>query len=172
MPAFSHLIKFAPVEIKDAITIFFAVVAGTVALIQYIQTSHNEFLKPIREEQLKLYEEAASSAAILATQPKDSEVWKKANVDFLRLYWGPLAMVEDYKHGVAKKNDREITVEMAMIAFKKQLDANADSATLQNFSLALAHTCRVSLGTSWGVKAKQLRGDYQKIIIESQDKAQ
>jgi hypothetical protein len=60
-----------------------------------------------------------------------------------------------------------ITVERAMIAFKNCLDDSncaRNDVILGNLSLALAHTCRSSLGSSWGFEAEQLRGDYQKLI--------
>jgi hypothetical protein len=160
------LIDWSAIPLKDAVTIFFAVIGGIVGLWQYSSTSRNEFLKPIREEQLKLYEEASSAAALLATAPKDSDEWKKAYIDFYRLYYGPLAMVENYRHTTTEPDANEITVERAMIAFEMELSRKPgpDAGTLQNLSLALAHTCRVSLGSSWGFHAEQLRGDYQNLI--------
>lgn len=59
-----------------------------------------------------------------------------------------------------------MTVERAMIAFKRCLDDNncAGTGEMRDLSLALAHTCRISIGSSWGFKAKQLEGTYQKLI--------
>lgn len=162
----------AVIPLKDALTIFFVVIGGIVGLYQYYSTSRNEFLKPIREEQLKLYEEASSAAALLATTSKDSDDWKKAKVEFYRLYYGPLAMVENYHHTRTGADADEITVERAMIAFERELsrEGGPKPGALENLSLALAHTCRVSLGSSWGFHAEQLRGDYQNLINEKADK--
>ena len=167
-----HLIELKPVELKDALTLLAAVVAVAIGLFQYYHTSRGEFLKPIREKQLQLYVDASAAAATLATAPQDSDEWKKANFDFLRLYYGPLAMFEDYRHQQTSQNPDQVTVEQAMIAFKKCLDDPSCSGSndMYNLSLALAHTCRVSLGTSWGFEAKQLEGDYQRMILEKQPK--
>jgi hypothetical protein len=77
-----------------------------------------------------------------------------------------MAMVENYRHGITEIANAEITVERAMIAFKKQLELENDggSKELRVLSLALAHTCRVSLGSSWGFKAAQLDGTYQELL--------
>jgi hypothetical protein len=156
------------IEIKDAITILIALGAVIAGLVQYRSTARGEFLKPIRENQLKLYVDASSAAASIATLSTDSPEWMKAKMDFLRLYWGPLAMVEDYQHDLKPGVERTITVELAMMAFKKCLDDKecVGSSQMKNLSLALADTCRISLGSSWGFKAKQLEGDYSKLIRE------
>jgi hypothetical protein len=52
---------------------------------------------------------------------------------------------------------------MAMIIFKSCLDNRGDEGTLRDLSLALAHTCRRSLGESWGYTVQQLAGDYQRL---------
>jgi hypothetical protein len=161
------LIHFAPIPAKDALTLVLASVAVVIGLLQYHYTSRSEFLKPVRETQLQLYVEASSAAATLATAPRSSEEWRKANLDFLRLYFGPLAMVEDYRHTVqGDDKNQNVTVEQAMMAFKGCLDdpSCVGSWKMNQLSLALAHTCRVSLGSSWGFMAAQLQGDYQKVI--------
>jgi len=150
--------------LKDALPIVVAVLGILFGLLQYRSTSHDEFLKPIREAQLQLYQDASSAAATLSTAPKGSPEWKKAKGDFLRLYYGPLAIVENYEHKEGKKNEA-ITVERAMIAFKSCLDnTDCPNDTMLSLSLALAHTCRISLGTSWGFSDAQLQGDYQQMI--------
>ena len=131
-------------------------------LIQYNATSRAEFLRPFRQAQLDLYQQASSAAASLATLPRTDPAWITAKNDFLRLYYGPMAMVEDYRHGLSGDKTK-VTVEQAMIAFKKCLD-DAACPVLQGLSLGLAHTLRVSIGTSWGFEAEQLSGDYQKLI--------
>ena len=63
-------------------------------------------------------------------------------------------------------------VERAMIIFKSCLDdekqCNELGANLSGLSLALAHSCRESLGRSWGYKVKQLEGDYQEVALAYQ----
>jgi hypothetical protein len=140
------LIDIKPLELKDALTILIATVTAVVGLWQYIRTSRRSFLEPIRQTQLKLYLDACSASACLATLSRDSEDWKQAKSEFLRLFYGPLAIVEDYDHS-PKKNPK-MTVERAMVAFKECLDSE-ESDQMEDLSLALAHTCRISLGASW-----------------------
>jgi hypothetical protein len=40
--------------------------------------------------------------------------------------------------------------------------------TLPGLTLALAHSCRESLGRSWGHEVKQLEGDYQQLALAYQ----
>ncbi len=169
----SRYINVTPIELKDALTILVGTIAVIVGLIQYHYTSKNEFLKPIRETQLRLYVEASSAAANLATLPRNSNGWTAAKADFNRLYYGPLAIVENYDHEQRRRDGQTVTVEQAMMAFKGCLDDSncVISSMMQEYSLALAHTCRVSLGTSWGFSDAQLRGDYQKMILNSPGKS-
>ena len=117
----------------------------------------------MREAQLRLYQEASSAAAQIATLPRESSGWTKAKQEFLRLYYGPLAIVESFDH--ATEHNERLPVEDAMIIFKSCLDdekqCNELDADLPGLSLALAHSCRESLGRSWGYEVKQLEGDYQ-----------
>lgn len=139
-----------------------AAAAVSVGLWQYVMTSKRDFIKPLREAQLALYQEASSAAAIIATRPRESEDWKKSRDNFLRLYYGPLAIFEDFDHQ-SQKN--ELTVELAMIIFKSCMDdkdrCEKLKGDLMEFSLALAHACRRSLGQSWGQDVKLLHGEYQ-----------
>jgi len=152
-------------ETKDVLTLGVAIVGLTLGLIQYHVTSRAEFLKPIREAQLDLYEQASTAAARLSTLPRDGDGWKGARDDFLKLYYGPLAMVEDYRHGLSDDSET-VTVEQAMIAFKMCLDEPGciGSSEMKDLSLGGAHNIRVKLGSYWGFKAAQLSGKYQDVI--------
>lgn len=154
---------------KDFLTPAIALLGLGFGLWQYWRTSKREFEKPLREAQLQLYREATATAAILATEPRGSTKWKQALADFHRLYFGPLAMLEDFKHDVGAN---ELTVEEAMIVFKSVLDQAGQDKKLRNLSLALAHTCRESLGRSWGVRMSALEGnkDYLPIAVAERDK--
>jgi hypothetical protein len=99
-----------------------------------------EATKPFLERQLKLYTEAAQTAATLSTTA-DTRERAKATRRFWELYWGELALVEN----------RE--VEGAMKALGDALSANASASDLQQLSLRLAHACRRSLDASWGIHA-------------------
>jgi hypothetical protein len=152
----------APLALKDLIGPLVALAAVLLGIWQYRMTSGSEFAKPLREFQLRLYEQATSAAARLATLPRDGKDWTDSRYEFLRLYYGPLAMIENYNH---KSSKAGMTVELAMILFNSCLNDEAmckkQGADLQRLSLALAHTSRQSLGESWGYKIEQLRGDYQ-----------
>ena len=155
-------------EWKDLLGPGVAVIAVAAGLWQYRWTSKREFIKPIREAQLKLYQEATSAAAQIATLQRETCEWAKAKQEFLRLYYGPLAIVEDFDHDPDPSSGK-LTVELAMIIFKSYLDdeqrCHDSDSDLASLSLALANTCRKSLGQSWGVKIRQLEGDYQKLAL-------
>jgi hypothetical protein len=110
--------------------------------------------KPVREAQLKLYQEISDTAALIATLPKDSPEQEKSRRDFLRLYYGPLTMAEDFSHGRTDEAD-DPTVEAAAL-FKMCLerqDCRDDTEAVHRLSRALAYTCRESLRKSWRYKA-------------------
>jgi hypothetical protein len=96
-------------ELTDLIGPGVAVVAVAVGVWQYRLTSLREFIKPVREAQLKLYQEASSAAAQIATLQQESPEWIKARQEFLRLYYGPLAIVESFDH--ATESGERLTVE-------------------------------------------------------------
>jgi hypothetical protein len=152
----------APLQWKDVIGPTIAVLAVAVGLYQYRATSERDFVKPLRETQMRIYQEASAAAAGIATLPRESAEWKQSRNDFLRLYHGPLAIFEDFDHASQQK----LTVELAMIIFKSAMDDNASPQILEGLSLALAHSCRESLGTSWGYDLPQLKGEYQKRALE------
>ena len=102
--------------------------------------------RPFLDLQLKLYQEATKTAAVLATSDEPAER-RVAESRFWQLYWGELAMVENGGLRAAKGG-----VETAMVRFGLELSKRSqDRTTLQNLSLDLAHTCRDSLAQSWGV---------------------
>ncbi len=157
------------IQLKDLIGPVVALLAVGGGLWQYRRTSKREFIKPLREAQLQLYQAATSAAAKLATLPRDSEEWSKNHTEFLRLYYGPLAIFEDFDHRPGAKT---LTVERAMVVFKTCLDDTTQDEQLQDLSLALAHTCRESLGRSWGVELPQLHGTYQKLAMDYWERIQ
>ena len=87
-----------PLKLKDLIGPGVAAAAVAAGILQYRSTSQDEFIKPVREAQLKLYEEASSAAAQIATLQPQSAEWTTAKRKFLTLYYGPLAIVEDFDH--------------------------------------------------------------------------
>jgi hypothetical protein len=133
------------------------VVAGLLAAIgagfglyEYVDGVQRESKRPYWERQVALYFDATSAAATLATSGDEPER-KKAAAEFWRLYWGPLAVVEDPQ------------VEAAMVEFAKCIDKPCPQDQLQRLSLALAHTCRNSLRTSWKLTFEELKGKLDRM---------
>lgn len=127
-----------------------AAVAAVVGLVEYRSTSRNEFIKPLREAQLVLYKDASSAAAQIATLQFQAPEWTKAKQDFVTLYYGPMALLEEFDH-VARRDDEKLSVEEAMILFKSCMDDEQQckelGSNLTNLSLALA-TCPYLQGSS------------------------
>jgi hypothetical protein len=163
MPAGAHWYDL----LKDFITPLIAALVFAAGLWQYVVSSQRDFIKPLREAQLTQYIAASGAAASIATLPRDSDEWKKSRDEFLRLFYGPLAVFENFDH---KSVETKLTVELAMIIFKSCLDdldgCKRNGGNLHDLSLALAHACRESLGKSWGYDLPQLRGDYQQRALD------
>ena len=112
-----------------------------------LQARAIEARRPFLDLQLKLYQEATKTAAILATS-SDTDELKAAEMRFWQLYWGELAMVEN---GGIQANDGG--VEGLMVQFGNELMKHSkDRSMLQRLSLKLAHACRNSLAESWNVR--------------------
>ena len=97
------------------------------------QAAERAFMRPVIERQMNIYFDASAAAATLASSQNPDEQ-KKARDDFLRLFWGPLVMLES----------PEVT--HAMNEFKRCLDRNCGE--LQDLSLALASTFQSDLFNS------------------------
>ncbi|MGA8834237.1 MAG: hypothetical protein WB538_01265 [Candidatus Sulfotelmatobacter sp.] len=96
-----------------------------------------EARKPFSTKQLELYFQAVEAASAIASGPWE-EQGPSINA-FWRLYWGPLALVEDSR------------VAQAMIHFGEALEADANQGELKIYALELAHACRDSIAESWKV---------------------
>jgi hypothetical protein len=98
-----------------------------------------EARKPFSERQLQIYFQAVEAASLLATLPKTHQAYGAVSSDFWKLYWGPLALVEDQ------------LVANAMFNFGAAAKGDAPPDVLQEYALKLAHACRDSLAESWKV---------------------
>lgn len=162
------------IEMKDVIGPLITAAALSFGVMQYGSTSYDEFVKPVREAQLKLYQEISDTAAVIATQPRDSPEQEKSRRDFLRLYYGPLTMLEDFSHGRTDRGD-DPTVEEAATVFKTCLerqDCRDDSEAVHRLSRALAYTCRESLRKSWRYETNGFRLEHRTTILEFENKFQ
>ena len=165
------MIVFEPVQLTDLLGYVGVLTAVGSGIWQYRSSSMRDFIKPLREAQLRLYEDATSTASMLATLPRNSKQWKERHSHFLHLYFGPLAIFEDFERRPAiearqsgtQPAERKLTVEQAMIDFKRCLHRGTDDKMLTGLSLALAHACRESLGRSWNVRVEHLTGKYNEI---------
>src|SRR5262249_6901884 len=136
-----------PIELKDCLTLLFAIIGGVVALAEYDCNAHRDFVKPLQQKQLELYEDATGAVASLATLPSHTKEWDSASNEFFRLYYGPMATLEEFKHTT---DEHVITVEEAMMVVRTCLDdagCREQKGVLQKLALGLAHTCRRSLGS-------------------------
>lgn len=111
-----------------------------------------ELQNPFWQKRLQLYFEAAEAAGVIASQSSGPDR-TKAEAAFWRLYLGPLAVVEDDN------------VEGAMVRLGNCLDKSetCDQITLSRRALALAHSCRQSIGDTWRLGLTELKGKYQQI---------
>ncbi|HXM25870.1 MAG TPA: hypothetical protein VN957_07590 [Chthoniobacterales bacterium] len=55
------------IEMKDILGPLITGLALSFGVVQYMSTSYDEFLKPVREAQLRLYQETSDTAALIAT---------------------------------------------------------------------------------------------------------
>ena len=95
----------------------------------------------------------------------------QSQTEFLRLYYGPLAIVESFDH--ATESVKDSTVERAMIIFKSCLDGEKQCNEL-GANLPRPEPCACAFlqeshaRRSWGYKVKQLEGDYQEVALAYQ----
>jgi hypothetical protein len=118
-------------------------------VIKYSMEKKKDFQRRFFEEQLKVYSEAVDCAAIIPLYDKTEAEYKKAIINFRRLYWGKMCIVEDKK------------VEAAMFKFNlllDQYDKENDKTenilinkNIQKAGLTLAHACRNSCLNTWGI---------------------
>lgn len=173
-------------ELKDFVGPLITGAALTFGVIQYQFTSYDEFVKPVRDAELQVYKDTADIAGQIATLPKGSPEQEKLHRDFLRLYYGPLTMLQDFAHGRSEDsketartqdmketarcedpNEKIPTVEEAATAFKTCLerqDCRDDLDSVRRLSQALAYTCRESLRKSWRYSVTEFNCEYKKTI--------
>jgi hypothetical protein len=132
--------------IFGGITSIGLILAGLYALVQYFAAAK----QPFYSKQLELYVEVMDAAGTLADSKDDKQI-QDANASFRRLYWGPLAALED------------ANVEDAMVRFKQCLDGPCQDdrdgnkiKSLQFYALELSHQCRASISKSWTIPLPQL----------------
>lgn len=108
-----------------------------------------EFQKPFYQRQMDLCLEASGAAATLATA-RDRKAAEAAHATFWRLYWGPLAAVEQSE----QSSDASPQVAAKMVDYGNMLRASCQtrpcpSGDLEQASLELAHECRRLFRQAW-----------------------
>lgn len=113
-----------------------------IAIFEFSNTLATSAKEPLLLEQMKLClsaSEAAATLAVTGSPEKFEENYEK----FWTLYWGPLAVVEEYSGDRSKG-----VVSKAMIAYGKALNELEEKdirppleARFRSLSLNLAHSC-------------------------------
>ena len=130
------------------LTLIAVACGGIYAFWQYADVVEKDFRKPFWEKQLHYYFQASDAVSILATTCDESDR-ETAKRQFYKLYYGPLAIVEDKQ------------VEGAMVRFHNELSKpdgtiNCGSKELKKLSLELAWTLRQSIKDTWHVELEDL----------------
>jgi hypothetical protein len=100
-----------------------------------LETARFEAIKPVLDERLKLYVDLTSAASTIATSKNEADV-AKAKDQLLKLYYGPMGLISDFK------------VQRAAGDFITCMQDNTKcSSPLSNLSLMLAAACDGSLQT-------------------------
>jgi hypothetical protein len=132
------------------------------AVIEFSTGASLDAKRPFLEAQLRYCTDASSAAAVIATTDDDA-LFRQNRAEFLRLYFGPLVIVED------------AVVEAAMIDYKSALDGGGSCQDLQNRSLAIAEACLGLVQSSWPVLPGQLDAAQEavrnRLLRESDPKA-
>lgn len=106
--------------------------------------SERAFMQPVLGRQMNLYFEVSAAAATLASS-RDQQERANALDTFLRLYWGPLVMIESPDVSLAMKKFR------ACLEFPK----GCPSGGLEGLSLALASSLQSDFFASWKLSPEE-----------------
>ena len=123
----------------------------TASAWQYNATTSQKNLEPFLKTQLEYTLKATDSLAPLPVET-DPVKWGESRKTFWKLYWGPLAIVEDKE------------VEQAMVSAGNLVPKTpvANPAlpmnSLNSVSLNLAHKARELILRSWGADLQSLEG--------------
>ncbi|WP_316168351.1 MULTISPECIES: hypothetical protein [unclassified Bradyrhizobium] len=138
----------------------FKIVAGGGALLtalwgvwQYADTAQREAIKPFLEQRLKRCTEASNAAALIA-QPAGAKDQVEQQAIFWRLYWGPLAIVENQ---VVEERmvDFGRLLQTSNYAIQLQAGHEIDSAILSELrqgALRISHACRSMISEDFALR--------------------
>jgi len=160
------------IELKDILGPLLTSAALFWGVYQYRATTYSDFIKPMRDSELLTYQKLVETAALVATLPKGSPEKEKSSREFILIYDGLLAMVQDFDHGPRLP---AVKVAKAATNFKTCLerpDCRDDAQALANLSRALAYTCRESLRDSWRYAPTNFDQTHKNVIDEYAKKFQ
>ena len=123
----------------------------TASAWQYNATTSQKNLEPFLKTQLEYTLKATDSLASLAVET-DPVKWEESRKTFWKLYWGPLAIVEDKEVEQAMVSAGNLVPKTPVA--NPALPMNA----LNSVSLNLAHKARELILRSWGADLPSLEG--------------
>ncbi len=123
----------------------------TASAWQYNLTSEQKNREPFLTKQLEFTLTATDALATLAVETEPAK-WEEARKTFWKLYWGPLAIVED--RGVEAAMVRA----GAIVPRSPVTNPALPMASLNKPSLDLAHAARELILESWNVDLPALAG--------------
>lgn len=126
-----------------------------VGVWQFGEQSAQANREPFLKQQMELAFEASSSAALLANETDPVE-WEKARKTFLRLFWGPLKMVENKK--VAEKMGAVRTKMEEIVKTHPVAASQLPVTQLDLESRELACELRSLVLTSWRANLAAIEG--------------
>lgn len=106
--------------------------------------------RPFLEKQLELCFAATETTARLASETCPAK-WEQARLDFWRLYWGSLCIVEDQSVEAAMKAFEPL------VPFERPASPNLPMGSLRMPSLRLAHAARNLVLASWKIDMPALQ---------------
>jgi|GEM_PF-4123168 len=131
-----------PIIVGHAITITIFLFSQCETQRQLSQNDFNEFKRKVYERRAAAYGEIARSVAQLFLVAEDKEKFKKANLDFERVYWEKIPFIDD------------TAVERQMKLFRNDVndylffeDESLDD--LKRNGTTLLKTCEESLKQTW-----------------------
>jgi hypothetical protein len=139
---------------------WFKILAGGGALLtalwgiwQYADTAQREAIKPFLELRLKNCTEASNAAALIA-QPAGAKDQVEQQANFWRLYWGPLAIVENQ---VVEERMVEFGRLLQTSSYANELQAGheVDPAALSELrqgALKISHACRSMISEDFALR--------------------
>ena len=132
------LIKYVGAPLALAFGLVIVIAGAGFAYAQFAGNITLSLKKPFLEKQLDYCIQAANAVAVVSTA-EDTEIRSKKVSEFYQLYYGPLVLFENE------------SVAGAMVAFRKDLERQADRHELQSSALKVSSACRDLIASQWRI---------------------